>query len=341
MFRFRCDIELKLKVLGIDKYVDTVRFFISLDGFSVNKTYKHVFMDEAEAISLTFKDDICRKTISTLYECYHNGNCTLDNCTNSDISAHYSTKPEETWGELWFLVDINQATIFPTRPTPSILKEPTMVLNKVMRSTGSIFNMFKQFYSRPMPTLQVSINADMNTMTISVGHHISGPPTYWLNSDEIICKNGVKDGCLQCAVVQVVIDLCAAKGFKPNELCVIPFLVNEEFALDRVNSNISELFVENGYRPNATGDVEEYLKMRKINDFLISWALRVKGLEFKVVIMVLDEDDFDKKDFEDRRKTYIIASRCTCLLVLVCPNSVRKEIDIDNVTVPYPFSIAF
>lgn len=117
--------------------------------------------------------------------------------------------------------------------------------------------------------------------------------------------------------------------------------VNQDFALENVNSEIAELFVANGYRPNAIGNVEEYLTKNKINDFLVAWALRVKGLEFKVVIMAFDEDDFDIHDPEDRNKTYIIASRCTCLLILVCPESVRKVIDLGNITKVYPFTLQF
>lgn len=320
---FSCDMELKLKKLGLDKFVDTVRFYISMEGFMKNRPskYKHVFMDEAEAICIAFKPTISQQTISALYDCYHKGNCSLKNC--NDLLSHRETVDggSEEWGQLWFLVDINQATLFLPRYSPSMLKTPSVVLSKVMRSTGCIFSLFRQFYSPPLPA----------TSTIGIGHYIQGPPTYWVTPEKSI----------QFAVVRVIIDLCSTKGFKPHDLCVIPFLINENFTLENINNKIAELFVENGYRPNAVGNVEEYLTAKKTNDFLITWALRVKGLEFKVVIMVFDEDDFDVHDPEDRNKTYIIASRCTCLLILVCPTSVRTVIDVGNNTKAYPFTLPF
>lgn len=296
-----------------------------MDGFLKSNTtkYKHIFMDEAEAICLAFKPTISQQTILSVYENYHKGNCTSKNCDISNLLMPCDGEKQE-WGQLWFLVDINQATLFLPKYSPSVLKQPSVVLSKVMRSTGNIFSLFRQFYSRPAPSAGISSG-------IGIGHYIQGPPTYWVTADTS----------LQFAVVKVIVDLCATKGFKPHDLCVIPFLVNENFELDTINQTISELFVENGYRPNAVGDVERYLSSKKNNDFLVAWALRVKGLEFKVVIMAFDDDDFDVNDAEDRNKTYIIASRCTCLLILVSPAAVRRVIDLGNVTKSYPFMLRF
>lgn len=334
--------QLKLKALGIDQFVDTMRFFISLTGFLKSKgrkIYKHIFMDEAEAICLAFSEIISQNTINAIYQRYHDGNCKTTDCQNPNLSSHYDHQSKEEWGELWFMVDINQASLFLPKFSPNILKTPSVVLTKVMRSTVSIFNLFKQFYSVPMPLLPQNLLRNMNLSTISIGHHINGPPPFWINSEEISCPEPHRR--FQYAIVRLVADLCGSKGFKPNEICVIPFLVNEQFILDTVNKEMDDLFVENGYRPNATGDVEEYLTNKKINDFLIAWALRVKGLEFKVVVMVFDEDDFDLQDAEDRKKTYIMASRCTCLLVLVAPRSVRNALDEKSVMKEYPFGLSF
>lgn len=333
--------QIKLKALGLDEYVDTTRFYISLTGFltKTNKTYKHIFMDEAEAICLAFSETISHNTITTIFQHYHDGNCTISHCKTSDLAVHTGIRDQEEWGELWFMVDINQASLFLPKFSPNILKAPSIILTKVMRSTVSIFNLFKQFYSVPMPLLPQKILKDINLSTISIGHHINGPPTFWVDSDEVLCSD--KNKKIQLAVVHVITDLCGTKGFTPNEICVIPFLFNEHFMLENVNKEIEGLFVENGFRPNATGDVEEYLANKKINDFLIAWALRVKGLEFKVVIMVFDENEFDLQDAEDRKKTYIMASRCTCLLILVAPKAVRNTLDELNVTRMYPFGINF
>lgn len=340
-FSFRLDMQLKLKTLGLDEYVDTTRFYISLTGFltKTNSNYKHIFMDEAEAICLAFSDTISHNTIAAICARYHDGNCKMPHC-NNDLTSHKNTREQNNeWGELWFMVDINQASLFLPKFSPNLLKTPSIVLTKVMRSTVSIFNLFKQFYSVPMPLLPQNVLKNVHLSTISIGHHVNGPPTFWVNSDEIAATDKNKKN--QLAVVRVITDLCGAKGFTPNQICVIPFLYNEHFILDNVNNEINRLFVENGFRPNATGDVEEYLVNKKINDFLIAWALRVKGLEFKVVIMAFDEGEFDLHDAEDRKKTYIMASRCTCLLILVAPQSVRCVLDEFGVTKEYPFSIAF
>lgn len=338
---FRLDMQLKLQALGIAEYVDTTRFYISLSGFLTKTTsnYKHIFMDEAEAICLAFSDTISHSTISAICSCYHDGNCKIPYCRNPDLTAHRSIANQEEWGELWFMVDINQASLFLPKFSPNLLKNPTIILNKVMRSTVSIFNVFKQFYSMPMPLLPQKILKNINLSSISIGHHINGPPTFWVNSDHIRLSS--KNKRTQLAAVRVITDLCGSKGFTPNQICVIPFFYNEYFLLDNFNKEIEGLFVENGFRPNAIGDVEEYLKNKKINEFLIAWALRVKGLEFKVVVMVFDEDEFDIQDAEDRKKMYIMASRCTCLLILVSPESVRNSLDEFGVTKEYLFSITF
>lgn len=296
-------------------------------------------MDEAEAICLAFSDTISHNTIAAICARYHDGNCKIPHCKSNDLAAHTHVHDQDEWGELWFLVDINQASLFLPKFSPNLLKTPTIILTKVMRSTASIFNLFKQFYSVPMPLLPQKLVNNSSLSAITIGHHINGPPTFWVNSDEIPSENQNKR--LQLAVVRVITDLCGSKGLTPNEICVIPFLFNEYFMLDSVNKEIDRLFVENGFRPNATGDVEEYLMNRKINDFLVAWALRVKGLEFKVVVMVFGEGEFELQDAEDRKKTYIMASRCTCLLVLVAPKAVRDALDEFDVTKVYPFGISF
>ncbi|KAF5308667.1 hypothetical protein FQR65_LT06128 [Abscondita terminalis] len=336
----KCEMEQKLKVLGIDAFVDTARFYISQTGFLQrnNNVYKHIFMDEAEAMCLSFDASIISKTLATIFQRYHDGNCLTSNCKEKDSfssslnNCETIRNPNHVSGELWFLVDINQASLFLPKHSPQLLKTPAIVLNKVMRSTGYIFNIFKQYYSNPMPKLPKTILAGMNLSDIQIGHSISGPPIYWVNTEDNV--NGTVS-----VVVKVVIDLCGTKGFKPNDLCIIPFFTNDKFAPEVINNEIDGHFVENGYRPRGVGDVENFLCKREINDFLIAWALRVKGLEFKVVIMVIEDDDFDGNDPEDRRKTYIIASRCTCMLILVSPKSVKRDIDAFNAVVQYPFPL--
>lgn len=332
--------EQKLRFLGMDKFVDTSRFYISQSGFLQrnNKKYKHIFMDESEAICLAFDATIISKTISTIFQRYHDGNCSIPNCKETNFTSHLFTNCEsvlnhsnDKWGELWYLVDINQASLFLPKHSPQMLKTPAIVLNKVMRSTGYIFNIFKQYYSNPMPKLPESMIAAMNLSDICMGHHILGPPIFWVSPDE--------ESDTQRAVVKVVIDLCATKGFKPNDVCIIPFLVNDKYVPESINKRIEDYFVENGYRPRGVGDVENFLSNREVNDFLIAWALRVKGLEFKVVVMVIEEDDFDAKDAEDRKKTYIMASRCTCMLILVSPKSIKDNIDLSNIMEKYPFNL--
>ncbi|KAB0802644.1 hypothetical protein PPYR_04830 [Photinus pyralis] len=336
----KCDFEQKLKLLGLDTFVDTARFYISQTGFLLRnkKSYKHIFMDEAEAICLSFDDGIMTKTLSTIFRRYHDDNCTLTTCILSNRISFIDCESKQKcvnkkWGELWFLVDINQASLFLPKHSPRVLKVPAIVLNKVMRSTGYIFNIFKQYYSDPMPKLPKSVLVNMNLNNITHGHHILGPPAFWV---EINDKTKTKE-----TVVNVVIDLCATKGFKPNDVCIIPFLVNDNFVPEAINEEIDNHFVENGYRPRGVGDVEDFISNKAVNDFLISWALRVKGLEFKVVLMVVEDDDYDASDSEDRRKSYIIASRCTCMLILISPKSIKHEIDLHHAMQNYPFNLRF
>lgn len=327
--------ELKLEALGLRKYVDTTRFFISLpDFFKNNKnSYRHVFMDEAEAICLALDGSIIRSTLSAMYRCYHDGNCTLKKCPdgilqNDEISEKIQKHGDNnTWGELWFMVDINQASLFLPKHSPQVLKTPTLILSKVMRSTGYIFGVFKQFYSVPMPLLPKKILQNVKIPEITVGHHVYGPPIYWVDSENNIGKT----------VAKIIIDLCSSKGFKGCDICVLPFLVNDKLIPETINKYLDEEFVENSFRPNAVRDVEHFLKYREINNFLIAWALRVKGLEFKVVIMAIDNDDFDCKDAEDRKKAYIIASRCTSLLIVVSNERVRCDFDLEKCFENYPF----
>ncbi|GLV31907.1 hypothetical protein CBL_07667, partial [Carabus blaptoides fortunei] len=342
----RRDFENKLKLLGIDKFVDSARFYISQTGFLLRNQakYKHIFMDEAEAICLAFEDTIMMRTVATIYQRYHDGNCNITRCSNS--TKPYETAEECTrifdnhsldgWGQLWFLVDINQASLFIPKHSPGILKIPSTVLNRVMRSTGNIFSVFKHLYSNPIPVIPKPVLAKMNLLNINMGHTIAGPPIYWVN---ITSETGT-NLTLQ-TLVRVIIDLCATKGLKPNDMCVIPFMANETFSPVNINGEITRHFVENGYKPQAVGDVEEFVTNSALNDFLIAWALRVKGLEFKVVIVVMTDDDFDINDPEDRKKMYIMASRCTCLLVIICPQMIKCSIDLNNVIENYVFGLQF
>lgn len=276
-------------------------------------------------------------TMATVFRKYRSGNCTKTDCGHENNSSCYSPN----WGELWFLADMHQASLFLPKLTPEFLKKPSVVLNKVMRSTGNIFNMFKQFYANPMPSLPQQILSQINIPLISLGHQISGPPVCWVNTDYTngeISSTSSNSSTLN-AIVKVIIDLCATKGFKPNDICVIPFLLNECYRPHSFNDEIDSYFVENGFRPRGICEIEDFLVKKQTNDFLISWVLKVKGIEFKVVILVIDEDDYDPNDSEDRKKTYIMSSRCTCLLVVVTSSETKRRIDLNDEFRPYPFTL--
>lgn len=315
----RCDVVQKLEALGMSEFVDTQRFFISTDGFlRRNKNgYKHIFMDESEAICLSFEENIIMQTFQEIFKRYHMENSSA------------SVEP----GVLWFLVDINQASLFLPKHSPNILKTPDVILTKVVRTTGTIYKVFKQFYQEPVPRMPaaVKLEAYQNLQGISIAHNISGPPIYWVDSNS-------RESCLQ-VLVSVILDLCSTKGIRPNDLCVLPYLVNSNYKPDVINREIENHFVEQGFMPQAMGNVESFLLTSKPNNFLIPWVLRVKGLEFKVVVMVIDDEDFDFADAEDRRKVYIMASRCTCLLVLLSSEAVKNSIDRYKIIRNYPFSL--
>jgi hypothetical protein len=181
-----------------------------------------------------------------------------------------------------------------------------------------------------MPAV-VKLEAYQNLQGITVAHNVSGPPIYWVDSNS-------QESRLQ-VLVSVVLDLCSTKGIKPNDLCVLPFFVNSNYKADVINHEIQKHFVEQAFMPQALANVESFLMTRKPYHFLVPWVLRVKGLEFKVVVVVVDDDDFDYGDAEDRRKVYIMVSRCTCLLVLLSSEAVKNCIDTDNIIKNYPFSM--
>lgn len=297
-------------------------------------------MDEAEAICLAFENAIMMKTISQIYQRYHDGNCTIPNCTASTIT--YSTSEDcarifekhnlKNWGQLWFLVDINQASLFLPKHSPNILKTPNIILNRVMRTTGNIFEVFKNFYMNPLPMLPQAFKLKMKLNDVDVGHNITGPPIFWVNPKDSPNSNNVLT-----TLVNVIIDLYGTKGIKPNNMCIIPFMASKKFSPSVINVEITKHFVENGYKPEAVGDVENFVTKCELNNFLVAWALRIKGLEFKVVIIVVDDDEFDINDIEDRKKMYIMASRCTCLLIIVCPEEVKMAIDKNGVIKNYDF----
>lgn len=313
----RCDVTQKLEKLGIDRFVDTVRFYIAMDDFlkKNQKKYKHVFMDESEAICLAFNPKIIKNTFERIES-------VRDNTADSP-------------GCLWYLVDINQAAIFMPKQSPNVLKTPDAVLRKVMRSTKNIFHMFIQFYKDPFPLLPPALKqtAYDRIQDIEIGHEIWGPPVYWAKANQLEKSYEM--------VTKLVVDLCTTKGIKPNDLCVLPFFVTQDFLQDNINCEMSKYFVENGFMLQAMCNVENFLINRQSHHFLIPWVLRAKGLEFKVVILTVEDDDFDFADSEDRRKLYIMSSRSTCILILVASEYVKRSIDDENRMRDYPFNITF
>ncbi|KAJ8882665.1 hypothetical protein PR048_014477 [Dryococelus australis] len=308
-----------MKVLGLADFVDTARFYISDYGFleGNRKHYKHIFMDEAEALCLSFEEGIIADTFQTIFRRYE-----LGNAGAGDVTP----------GCLWFLVDINQASLFLPKHSPQILKSADVTLSKVMRSTATIYRLFKQFYDDPIPRLPPAFKQRTyaSIRELSIGHDVEGPPVYWADT-------GTHSSVLD-ALVAVIVDLCSAKGVQPNDLCVMPFLVNEVTAAHAINDAIKGLFAEGSFMPQALSNVESFVLTDQPCHFVTPWILRVKGLEFKAVVVVIEDDDFDIADAEDRRKMYIMASRCTCLLVMVSSADVRRTVDSAGVTREYQFS---
>lgn len=316
-------------------------------------------MDECEAICLAFAENIITGTFENIKKCrlidhdaqYEANQLSATNyasqgeggygyfiVNNEIVRRKVPPRSENLYGEMWFLVDINQAALFLPKYSPIILKNPQIVLSKVIRNTGTIFKVFSQFYKNPIPA--ASQLADLYLNTMDIGHKINGPPIFWLNSDEIEIPpdSGDHSGTFYGSV-KVIVDLCSTKGIKPNDLCVLPFLVTTSFLPENVNEAISKYYVTDGYRPMSIANVEEFLGDCDPNIFLVPWVLRVKGLEFKVVVIAIEQGDFESWDPEDRRKIYIMASRCTCLLILVSPESVKKQIDMYDLIQSYRFGI--
>lgn len=287
-------------------------------------------MDEAEAIILSFEKEIVQNTFYRIYKAYHDGNCYRENCTLADpeafklhsISKLLKLHIEEkiSWGELWFMVDTNQALMNLPKHSPHILKKPDVTLNKLIRSTSQICSFFSAVTKHSLP--QEHINFPKAEKE---------PPIFWVPRKPNISQS----------VSEVILDLCSTKGVKPCDICVIPFLQNEHMSTEAINSQICQKFVDKAFRPEGVCDVEEYLTLKNPYQFLIAWALRVKGLEFKIVVMVIDEDQFDKDDPDDRRKMYVICSRCTCMLVVIGDDNVRNATGLDVLAEDYCFNIKF
>ncbi|CAH1130788.1 unnamed protein product [Ceutorhynchus assimilis] len=328
----RCEVIQKIKTMGLESYVDTARFYItSTDFLKANKTkYKHIFMDEAEAIILSFQAEIVEKTFYRIYKSYHDGNCPRKNCSLASLEAfqqHSISKllklhieEKIAWGELWFMVDTNQALMFLPKHSPNFLKKPHVILNKLIRSTSQICNFFSSVTKQNITEEEVNFPKAEKE-----------PPIFWVPRTTNITDT----------VSQVIVDLCSTKGIKPSDICVMPFLQNELLTAEAINLQICQKFVDKAFQPVGIADVEDFLTNRTPNEFLIAWALRVKGLEFKVVIMVIDEDQFDNEDADDRRKIYVISSRCTCMLVVISDEYVRKATGLDKFSEDYCFNIKF
>lgn len=367
---FRKEFCIKLKKLDISDYVDTAIFHITREGFldKNTKKYRHIFMDECEAICLAFKEEIITNTFKNIEKCrqvdydeefYITQNNThqqqnqiagneLDETTEmiKTIKINTSTdQPKNVYGDLWFLVDINQATIFIPKHAPSVLKQPNITLSKVIRNTGTIYKVFSQFYKNPTPTVTSKAGlSELYLNNINIGHDVDGPPIFWVDSKkfphEPVCPD-IHSSRTFNGLIRVIIDLYSAKGIKPHDMCVLPFLIGDAYIPVNINKAISTYFASS-YQPTSITDVEEFVGCLDQNKFLVPWALRVKGLEFKAVIIVIEEDDdFDYLDTEDRRKIYIMASRCTCLLILVSTESVKDMIDVFKVIKAYPFDVKF
>ncbi|KAL1505915.1 hypothetical protein ABEB36_005364 [Hypothenemus hampei] len=331
----RCEVLNKINSMGLSSYVDTQRLYIASDDFLKNNTvnYKHVFVDESEATILSFNVEYIRKTFYRIYQTYHNGNCNkMDKCelVTMKMFLKYSLvelvkmHPDTLlWGELWFMVDTNQALVPLPRHSPEILKTPHIVLNRLIRSTNQICNFFGKIMYQPIPIKYLKFPK-----------YSKEPPIFWVEQKSAVSET----------VAEVIIDLCSSKGVKPNDICVIPFLRNNENCIDKINEQIAEKFVENTFQPEGTNNVERYLTDKNPNEFLVAWSLLVKGLEFKVVIMVLDEEQFEDgflDDVSNRNTIYVISSRCTCMLIVISKCELRNIIKLEEFFTDYIFDITF
>lgn len=322
-------------------------------------------MDECEAISLAFNEKIVTNTFDKIKKCrlidnnenyrivegYYNKNY------QKNISMGYTIERDEiikiekrscmsAYGDLWYLVDINQATFFIPKYSPDILKKPTFKLTRVVRNTETIYRTFSEFYKNPLPTIPAAAKlSDIYLSDLEIGHKIKGPPIFWANSDNIP-YNSTEQIKLSSktfnGLIRTIVDLYSTKGIKPNDMCVLPFVISKIYLPDNINEAIEQQFVPNSvFHPKATTHIEEFINASSPREFLIPWVLHVKGLEFKVVIIVIEQDDFDFSDPEDRRKMYIMASRSNCLLILVCSEHIKELIDIHRTIKPYRFDIDF
>ncbi|KAH1027426.1 hypothetical protein HUJ05_000937 [Dendroctonus ponderosae] len=328
----RCEVKHKLKIMGLEDYVDTTRFYITSTYFMKNNRnkYKHIFMDETEAIIISFGPEIVQNTFYKIYQAYHDGNCFRENCSLSGLEAFQQhpisaliklhIEAKISWGELWFMVDTNQAFISLPKNSPEILKSPHIILNKLIRSTSQICSFFSIVTQQPVPLNMLNFPKSQEE-----------PPIFWVPRKQNVSQS----------VCEVIVDLCAAKGIKPSDICVIPFLQNEMLSIEAINLQICQKFVEKAFRPECISDVEDFLTDRKPYEFLLAWALRVKGLEFKVVVMVIDEDQFDYDDVDDRKRVYVICSRSTCMLIVISDDQNRREIGLSEISEEYCFNIKF
>ena len=236
--------------------------------------------------------------------------------TSGASSSHSRAPVDPALGHFWVSVDENQRTIPAVFRSVHIPPEPHLRLTSVYRSTRNVFNLFRQL---------CDCAADLR-----VAHDVNGPPVFWVDLTAF-------PDCTD-AVAALVVDLTGAKGFKPCDICVMPFFDDNSVDVEALNVRLKAGYQPGSLVPQAVRGVEALLESHERSLFCITWLLRMKGLECPVVVLVLPAEDVDVTDVLDQRKLYTMMSRCTCLLLLLSQREIVTQLDPSGRVRQYCFS---
>lgn len=225
-------------------------------------------------------------------------------------------------GYFWCTMDGSQLLYnlaIPGGPNAISQVTPQISLSKTFRSTGNIFTFTKSCIpvcnditedSHVIGAVNDKITCHLPMQKLSLAHKISGPPVYFVNSENFVSREE--------AVCLLIIDLCGRKGIKPNDLVLMTSasILQGRLNITAINQGFEKFFSSKGFIPKGIVGVQRFLDSQQEERFCVSSASGYKGLEAKVVIAVPLLFNNSSQEMI-QRMMYSMSSRCLCLLVIV------------------------
>lgn len=281
---FRCDFRQRLKRTSFNEHVDIVEWAYD-DLISIKSEYVHIYID----------DVFIRFDYGKRKDTHHRRK--LDNSTGD-------------YGDYWFTFNPNQVALYAYTYPDSYDKRvlalykqlltPDYTLSKAVRNPKAICDFTEdilQFYKRTNELYKNEHEIGPVILNSIVGHEVHGASLYWIKSDKFalpVCDDiAIQENTFN-AFVKGVVDMKSAKGIEPCDVCVGLFLkyqIDSNEYLNNINKAIDSLFTPSDYKPIiATENLEDFI--HKCNKNAFFWTRRIEdltGLEFKVVVMVIEE----------------------------------------------------